>query len=202
MKRKIVIATAVAALMAGGTFTAFAASGSSDDGTPPAAKISVAEASDAALAKVPGTVKSADRDDDGKGDWEIEIRTSDGTEREVTVDAQSGEARIDAADADDSTDDKDDDRDDRDDRSDDADDRDGRDDDRSDDRSDDAAAAAAAKTTAGQATDAALKLHPGKVTDVEFDDDRWEVEVRGADGKSYEVAVDATTAKAASLGLR
>ncbi|MEW1545365.1 PepSY domain-containing protein [Streptomyces tsukubensis] len=186
MKRKIVIATAVAALMAGGTLTAFAATGSDDDRTPPAAKVTLTEATDAALAKVPGTVESADRDDDGKGDWEIDIRTSEGTEREVRVDAQNGSVRVETGD----------DRDDRDDRDEQDDDRDDRDDrDRQDDR-DDAAAAAAAKTTSAQAQAAALKLHPGTVTDVEFDDARWEIDIKGKDGKWYDVDVDATTAKA------
>ncbi|QDY79068.1 PepSY domain-containing protein [Streptomyces qinzhouensis] len=178
MKRKIVIATAVAALMAGGTLTAFAATGSSDDRTPPAAKVSLTEATDAALAKVPGTVESADRDDDGKGDWEIDIRTSEGTEREVTVDAQNGTVRVESGD----------------DRHDDADDRDDRDE--QDDDRDDAAAAAAAKTTSAEAEAAALKLHPGTVTEVEFDDARWQIDIKGKDGKSYDVNVDATTAKA------
>ncbi|MGV9312013.1 PepSY domain-containing protein [Streptomyces sp. NPDC003691] len=191
MKRKIVIATAVAALMAGGTLTAFAATGSdSGDRTPPAAKVSLAEATDAALAKVPGTVESADRDDDGKGDWEIEIRTAEGTEREVRVDAQDGSVRIESGDdRDDDRDEQDDDRHDGD--GDDRDGEDGRDHDR-----DDAAAAAAAKTTSAQAQAAALKLHPGTVTEVEFDDARWQIDIKGKDGKAYEVDVDAATAKA------
>ncbi|MFJ8229155.1 PepSY domain-containing protein [Streptomyces sp. NPDC094448] len=193
MKRKIVIATAVAALMAGGTLTAFAATGSSDDRTPPAAKVTLTEASDAALAKVPGTVESADRDDDGKGDWEIDIRTSDGTEREVRVDAQNGSVRVETGD---DRDDRDDSGDDRNEQDDDRDDRGDRDDrDKQDDR-DDAAAAAAAKTTSAQAQAAALKLHPGTVTDVEFDDARWEIDIKGNDGKWYDVDVDATTAEA------
>ncbi|MGW1280319.1 PepSY domain-containing protein [Streptomyces tsukubensis] len=173
MKRKIVIATAVAALMAGGTLTAFAATGSDDDRTPPAAKVTLTEATDAALAKVPGTVESADRDDDGKGDWEIDIRTSEGTEREVRVDAQNGSVRVETGDDHADRDDAGDDR-------------------------DDAAAAAAAKTTSAQAQAAALKLHPGTVTDVEFDDARWEIDIKGNDGKWYDIDVDATTGKAVS----
>lgn len=200
MKRKIVLATAVAALMAGGTYTAFASSGAlsgtpsasssatSGDGAAPVTRISVTQATDAALAKFPGTLESADRDDD-RGHWEIEIRATDGKEREVTVDAVTGEVR-----ADDDRDDRDD-RDDADD-SDDRDDRDSGDDRDSSDSRDDDASAATAKTTARQATDAALKLHPGTVTEVQFDDGHWEVEVRGDNGKSYDVDVNATTSKA------
>ncbi|AZK96537.1 MULTISPECIES: PepSY domain-containing protein [Streptomyces] len=195
MKRKIVIATAVAALMAGGTLTAFAATGSDDDRTPPAAKVTLTEATDAALAKVPGTVESADRDDDGKGDWEIDIRTSEGTEREVRVDAQNGSVRVETGDDRDDRDDAGEDRDDRDEQDEARDDRD--DTDKQDDR-DDAAAAAAAKTTSAEAQAAALKLHPGTVTDVEFDDARWEIDIKGNDGKWYDIDVDATTGKAVS----
>ncbi|MFF3553331.1 PepSY domain-containing protein [Streptomyces tsukubensis] len=196
MKRKIVIATAVAALMAGGTLTAFAATGSDDDRTPPAAKVTLTEATDAALAKVPGTVESADRDDDGKGDWEIDIRTSEGTEREVRVDAQNGSVHVEPGDDHADRDDAGDDRNEQDEQNDDRDDRDEQDDAR--DQQDDAAAAAAAKTTSAQAQAAALKLHPGTVTDVEFDDARWEIDIKGNDGKWYDIDVDATTGKAVS----
>ncbi|MEU5976144.1 PepSY domain-containing protein [Streptomyces sp. NPDC047315] len=176
MKRKIVIATAVAAaLLTGGAYTAVAATDDPAAAKVPA-KVSVDEATKAALAEVPGTVESVDRDDDDNGGWDVEIRGTDGKESEVRVDAESGKVSVtDRDDADD--DDRDDD------------DRDDRDDDRDD-------APKGVKVTSQQAADAALALHPGTVTEIDFDDDGWEVEVRGKDGGSHEVHVDAKTAKA------
>ncbi|MFE7131130.1 PepSY domain-containing protein [Streptomyces sp. NPDC057638] len=197
MKRKMIVAAAVAAaLVGGGAVTAVAASG---DDTPPASRITSAQAVDAALKKAAGTVESVDRDDDGAGHWEVDIRAKDGLEREVRVDAGSGEVL--KVTTDDDTDDRDDrdddragDRDDADDR-DDTDDRDG---DRADDADDRAEreAAASAAVNAQRAEAAALKLQPGTVTEVEFDDGRWEVEVRAEDGAEHDVRVDAKTAKA------
>ncbi|MFD7893632.1 PepSY domain-containing protein [Streptomyces sp. NPDC059743] len=55
-----------------------------------------------------------------------------------------------------------------------------------------------ADLTAGQAADAALKKVPGTVTSVERDDDRtgrWEVDVRGKDGRIHELNIHARTGK-------
>ncbi|WP_328861770.1 PepSY domain-containing protein [Streptomyces sp. NBC_00306] len=172
MKRKILIsAVAVAALVGGGTYTAVAASA---DDAAPTSKVTVSEAVDAALQKAPGTVESAGTDDDA-GVWEVDVQGKNGDDREVTVDA-SGKASA-------AQDDK-------------------GDDDRSDDSgSDDAAerkALSAAKVDAEQASTAALEFRPGTVTEVEFDDGHWEVDVRGKDGASHDVTVDATTGKASA----
>ncbi|MFD3442621.1 PepSY domain-containing protein [Streptomyces sp. NPDC058685] len=172
MKRKILIsAVAVAALVGGGTYTAVAASA---DDTAPTSKVTVSQAVDAALQKAPGTVESAGTDDDA-GVWEVDVQGKNGDDREVTVDG-SGKASA-------AQDDK-------------------GDDDRSDDSgSDDAAerkALSAAKVDARQASAAALDFRPGTVTEVEFDDGHWEVDVRGEDGASHDVTVDATTGKASA----
>ncbi|MER7662744.1 MULTISPECIES: PepSY domain-containing protein [unclassified Streptomyces] len=174
MKRKILIsAVAVAALVGGGTYTAVAASA---DDAAPTPKVTVSEAVDAALQKAPGTVESAGTDDDAGG-WEVDVRGKNGDDREVTVDA-SGKASA-------AKDDKSDD-----DRSDDSDD--------SDDDAADHKALSAAKVDARQASAAALEFRPGTVTEVEFDDGHWEVDVRGKDGASHDVTVDATTGKASA----
>ncbi|WP_327680093.1 PepSY domain-containing protein [Streptomyces sp. NBC_00467] len=174
MKRKILIsAVAVAALVGGGTYTAVAASA---DEAAPTSKVTVSEAVDAALQKAPGTVESAGTDDDA-GVWEVDVQGKNGDDREVTVDA-SGKASA-------AQDDKGDDS----------------DDDTSDASDDDAAerkALSAAKVDAEQASTAALEFRPGTVTEVEFDDGHWEVDVRGKDGASHDVTVDATTGKASA----
>ncbi|MGW5677192.1 PepSY domain-containing protein [Streptomyces sp. NPDC003860] len=173
MKRKIVIATAVAAaLLTGGAYTAVAATDDPSAAKVPT-KVTVEDATKAALAEVPGTVESVDLDDDNGG-WDVEIRGTDGRESEVRVDAESGKVSV--TERDDADDD---------DRDDDRDDRDGRDD-----------APKGVKVTSQQAADAALALHPGTVTEIDFDDDGWDVEVRGKDGKEHDVKVNATTAKA------
>ncbi|MFJ2591650.1 PepSY domain-containing protein [Streptomyces erythrochromogenes] len=60
-----------------------------------------------------------------------------------------------------------------------------------------------AKVTAQQAMKAALTAHPGQVTTVEWDDDgtaSWHVEVKGKDGKTWDVQVDPTTGKVTRSG--
>ncbi|MET9671325.1 PepSY domain-containing protein [Streptomyces sp. NPDC006475] len=171
MKRKILIsAVAVAALVGGGTYTAVAASA---DDAAPTSKVTVSEAVDAALQKAPGTVESAGTDDDA-GVWEVDVQGKNGDDREVTVNA-SGKASA-------AQDDKDDDSDDG----------------RSDDDAAERKALSAAKVDARQASAAALEFRPGTVTEVEFDDGHWEVDVRGKDGASHDVTVDATTGKASA----
>ncbi|MFI5802154.1 PepSY domain-containing protein [Streptomyces sp. NPDC051561] len=53
-----------------------------------------------------------------------------------------------------------------------------------------------APVTVQQAMDAALKAQPGKVTEADLENGRWEIEVAGADGRAHDVNVDAKSAKA------
>ncbi|MGW6459031.1 PepSY domain-containing protein [Streptomyces sp. NPDC055078] len=190
MKRKIVVAVAVAALLGGGAYTAVAASGDDPVSTP---KISVSDAVDAALKEAPGSVLSVGRDDDGEGPWEVDVVGRNGLDREVRVDAKSGKVSLaPAADDTDGPDDADD--------ADDVNDSDGSDgsDDRNEaaeDRSD-LEALRAATVDADRAAAAALSFRAGTVTEVEFDEGHWEVEVRAKDGSSRDVHVDARTGKA------
>jgi uncharacterized membrane protein YkoI len=147
MKRKFIIAATAAVVLAGGTYTAFAAAGADPV---PASEITAAEALEAALAKKAGTVESVGREDDDRGHWEVELRTADGRSHEFHVDAGSGKVSPD----------RDDDRDDRDDR-DDA----------------DSLSAARAKVDARQAADAALAFRGGTITEIDFDGSHWEVEI-------------------------
>ncbi|MFD0904751.1 PepSY domain-containing protein [Actinomadura sediminis] len=54
------------------------------------AKVTAAAAANAALKAAPGTVTSVDFQPGDGPSWEVEVAGSDGTEREVTVDAASG----------------------------------------------------------------------------------------------------------------
>ncbi|RDG37525.1 PepSY domain-containing protein [Streptomyces corynorhini] len=205
MKLKLAISAITAAvLIGGGTYTALAASHGTDstdstdsaraersdrapaadgpaaDGpaaTPTAAtapgargELTAGEAVAAALARFPGAVSSVERDDDRAGRWEVDLFGADDVRRELTVDAADGTVRVDRA---------------------------GRDDDGDDDARDRAALRAAA-VDVRQAAVAALASVPGTVTSAEIDDApgaRWEVEVRGEDGREHELNVDARTAK-------
>ncbi|GGV42375.1 hypothetical protein GCM10010182_78860 [Actinomadura cremea] len=82
------------------------------------AKVTAAAAADAALKAAPGTVTSVDLQTGNRPAWEVEVAGSDGTEREVTVDAASGKVLQNQAD-DQGDDDRDDDGDDGDDGDDD-----------------------------------------------------------------------------------
>ncbi len=168
MKRKILIATvAAAALVGGGTYTAVAASG---DDPAPSSKITASEAAGAALAKSPGAVESVDLDDDGDRAWHVDVLGKDNRTHEVKVDAKTGGASVSQQTDDDGRDDAED--------------------------ASERAALRTAKVDAAAAGAAALELRPGTVTEAEFDDGRWEVEVRGTDGRSHDVHVDAKTGKA------
>ncbi|MFE3015966.1 PepSY domain-containing protein [Streptomyces sp. NPDC059256] len=169
MKRKIAVAVAVIALVGGGTYTAVAASGD----PAPSSSISASEAAGAALKKSPGSIESIGLDDDAKGQWEVEVVNKNGDDQDVRVDAK-GKASLFS---------DDDDRDDGDDR------------DSADDKAE-REALNAAKVNAEQAASAALKFRAGSVTEVDFDNGHWEVEVRDKDGREHEVRVDATTGKA------
>ncbi|MGW1719013.1 PepSY domain-containing protein [Streptomyces sp. NPDC002156] len=95
-KRNIVIATLTAAALAGGTVAAFAAG---DDETAAARTgvsganvhgVTAAEAIAAALRHTPGTVVSAELDDDGgdAGAWGVDVVADDGAEYGVEVSAE------------------------------------------------------------------------------------------------------------------
>ncbi|MGW0731926.1 PepSY domain-containing protein [Streptomyces sp. NPDC002851] len=88
MKRNIVIAAvAAAALIAGGATSAVAAIGE-DDVT---SATNVTQAIDASLGAVPGTVSSAELDDDNT--WDVDVLGKDGKWHDVTVHAGSGTVR-------------------------------------------------------------------------------------------------------------
>ncbi|MER5179902.1 PepSY domain-containing protein [Streptomyces sp. NPDC002896] len=108
MKRTIVIACAAAALITGGTVTAFAITGDDeaparessvqikDDGRDDAAedatqakaaRVTAAEAIAAALAHTPGTAVSADLEDEHRSlVWDVDVLTKGGEWRSVQVD--------------------------------------------------------------------------------------------------------------------
>ncbi|MCM2387855.1 PepSY domain-containing protein [Streptomyces albipurpureus] len=171
MKRKIAVAIAVAALVGGGAYTAVAASGD----TSPSSSVSASEAAGAALKKSPGSVESISREDDDKGDWEVEVVGKDGNDRDVRVDISNGKASLFSDDDDTNENDKND----------------------SDDQTE-REALRTAKVNAEQAVTAAQKFRAGTVTEVDFGQDHWEIEVRAEDGREHEVRVDATTGKASA----
>ncbi|MFF5564766.1 PepSY domain-containing protein [Streptomyces sp. NPDC012623] len=189
MKLKLAItAITAAALIGGGTYTALAGTPGADSadtarsqqsssgrGTTTTAaagdrtELTASEAVAAALKEFPGAVSSVERDDDRAGRWEIDLFGSDRVPRELTVEAAGGAVRVDRA---------------------------GRDDDGDD--AEDRAALRAATVDVRQAAAAALASVPGSVTSAEIDDapgTRWEVEVRGEDGREHELNVDARTAE-------
>ncbi|MFD7220549.1 PepSY domain-containing protein [Streptomyces sp. NPDC059892] len=134
--------------------------------------LTASEAAAAALREHPGAVASVERDDDGGRHWEIDLFGKDNRRHELRVDAATGSVRVDRDD-------------------------DG-DDDRDDDHGDDRAALRAASVDVRRAVAAALASVPGTVTSAEIDDDhdgRWEIDVRGEDGRTHELNVHATTGK-------
>ncbi|MFJ1744969.1 PepSY domain-containing protein [Streptomyces sp. NPDC088116] len=147
-------------------------SGSQDDSGPVQNRkgLSASEAAAAALAEYPGAVASVERDDDRADRWEVDLLGKDNRWRDLRVDAATGSVSVD------------------------------RDDDGDDDAGDgdERAALRAATVDAQKAASAALASVPGAVTSIEIDDDltnRWEVEVRGTDGRSHELNVNAKTGK-------
>lgn len=173
MKRKIVIAAVTAAvLVGGGTATAVAFADdhdSRDTGRGTAARVSAGDAASSAVRAVPGTVTEAELDDeDGALVWELDVYGTDKVWHDVTVDAGNGKVLGKHT--------SDDDNDDR-----------------------DRHAPRSAPVTLDAAVTAALKVSPGTVTSVELDGHRggavrWEVDVRGKDGKAHELNVDAKSA--------
>ncbi|GAB2601166.1 hypothetical protein GCM10027168_37950 [Streptomyces capparidis] len=54
----------------------------------------------------------------------------------------------------------------------------------------------ASRITLERAANAATRAVPGTVTSIDLDDNGWDVEIAGKDGRHHEVAVDPSTAKA------
>ncbi|MFJ1544255.1 PepSY domain-containing protein [Streptomyces sp. NPDC088246] len=182
MKRKIVIAAVTAAVLVGGTAAtaiAFADDDSHDRGTRSGAasgstaRVTVGDASAAAVGAVPGTITEAELDmEDGRLVWEVDVYGSDRAWHDVTVDAGNGKVL-----AKHTSDDNDGDR--------------------------DRHASRSARVSLDAAVDVALKAAPGTVTSIDLDDHddrsgkalRWEVDVHGKDDKRHELNVDAGTGK-------
>ncbi|WP_405409137.1 PepSY domain-containing protein [Streptomyces decoyicus] len=197
--RAVVLATAAAVALIGGTgaATAFA----DDDGTAPqssvqlsqnerhlddtakdraqvkADKISQSEATAKALKAVPGTVTSAELDNadrNGSLIWEVDVLGKDHKNHDVIIDAGNGKVLNKHTD---------------------------RDDDAAQDAAETQALVKADKTGHEKATDKALKAVPGTVVSYSLDDnDRngsavWEVDVLGKDHKNHDVTIDAASGK-------
>ncbi|MFF3253015.1 PepSY domain-containing protein [Actinacidiphila glaucinigra] len=122
-------------------------------------------ATTAARAEAPGTVVSAELDEDrGRAEWEVETLAEDGTWHEVTIDAANGKVvatreEQDQEDADEARD-----------------------------------ALRGSRTDLVEAAKAAVDARPGTVTSVSLDDDTraWEVELT-ENGAEHEVRVDPAT---------
>ncbi|MGW7410634.1 PepSY domain-containing protein [Streptomyces sp. NPDC054833] len=136
-----------------------------------AAKVSVQEAIAAALKATSGTVSSAELEQGRSGPvWDVQVLASNGSKRDVTVDATNAKVLGAAADKDDDVDD-----------------------------ATEVKAVKAFKTDARAATDAAPAAQPGTVASVEANDDTagaWKVEIQGKDGAEHEMTVNASTGKA------
>ncbi|MFJ2606204.1 PepSY domain-containing protein [Streptomyces sp. NPDC087425] len=197
MKRNIVIAAVTTvALIGGGTATALAVSGddgtsarqasvSTDDHRQDrtddrdgdrdgddsvrvaSARVTAAEAIDAALARTPGTAVAAELDDDrgGRGEWEVDILAADGSWHSVDVNALTG--KVTSAHGEDE-------------------------DDTAEVRralaGTSVSAAEAARAAAGQGTVTAVELED------DSDDRGWEIDVRSS-GDEHDVHVDLNSGK-------
>ncbi|MFC5246125.1 PepSY domain-containing protein [Streptomyces nigrescens] len=198
--RAVVLATAAAVALIGGTgaATAFA----NDDGGPApqssvqlphnerhlddtakdraqvkADKISQSQATAKALQTVPGTATSAELDNadrNGSLVWEVDVFGKDHKSHDVTIDAGNGKVLSQHTD---------------------------RDDDAAQDAAETQALLKADKTGHDKATDKALKAVPGTVVSYSLDDNDhngstiWEVDVLGKDHKSHDVTIDAGSGK-------
>jgi uncharacterized membrane protein YkoI len=174
--RGLLVTAVAAGVLAGGAATAAVADddgrgASPSDGRPARAAVSLTQAVDAALKAVPGEVEEAELDDEhGRTVWEIDVLASNGTWRDVVVDAATGKVTANRADRPDDDDDR-----------------------------DEAAALRKAKVTVPDAAGAAEKAVSGRVTSAEFENEHgravWEADVTGRDGARHEVTVDAATGK-------
>ncbi|MFJ4528115.1 PepSY domain-containing protein [Streptomyces nigrescens] len=198
--RAVVLATAAAVALIGGTgaATAFA----NDDGGPApqssvqlsqnerhlddtakdraqvkADKISQSQATAKALQTVPGTATSAELDNadrNGSLVWEVDVFGKDHKSHDITIDAGNGKVLSQHTD---------------------------RDDDAAQDAAETQALLKTDKTGHHNATDQALKAVPGTVVSYSLDDnDRngstvWEIDVLGKDHKNHDITIDAATGK-------
>ncbi|RBP64390.1 putative membrane protein YkoI [Alkalibaculum bacchi] len=128
-----------------------------------------------ALEKVPGTIKEVElEDEDGTIVYEFEILSTDGTQKDVKVDAQTGKVIKLEADNEENEEEK-------------------------DEEENQAKLAKQTKITEEEATKTALKELPGTVKEVELENEDgtivYEFEILSTDGTQNEVKVDAQTGK-------
>ena len=168
--KKVLIPVLAVAVLAGGGFTIANAQGQA--ALAKQAKITQDEAINAALEKVPGTVEEVELEDKkGTIVYEIELVSTDGTEHEVEVDAQTGEVL--KVEADDENENEE------------------------EDSQNQAKLAKQAKITEDEAINMALEKVPGTVNEIELEVENgtvvYEIEVLSTDGTEQEVKVDAQT---------
>ncbi|MDR7080291.1 putative membrane protein YkoI [Neobacillus niacini] len=189
-KNKILIPAIAAAILAGGGFSIAQAAVPQDKPTTEAAeenddqsqaelvkqvKITEEEATKAALEKVAGTVKEVElEDEDGTIVYGIEVVSTDGSQQDVKVDAQTGKVvKVEADDEEDGEE--------------------------KDEGENQAELAKQAKISEEEATKAALEKVPGTVKQVELEDEDgtivYGIEVVSTDGTQQDVKVDAKTGK-------
>ena len=194
IKNKVLIPALAATILAGGGFTIANAAAPQDKPTTEVAeendtqnqaelakqaKITEEQATKTALEKVPGTVNEVElEDEDGTIVYGIEVVSTDGTQQDVKVDAQTG--KIVKVEADDEENGKENDEEENDTQS-------------------QAELAKQAKITEEQATKTALEKVPGTVNEVELEDENgtivYGIEVVLTDGTQQDVKVDAQTGK-------
>ena len=193
-KNKVLIPALAAAILAGGGFSIAHAAVPQDKPTTEVAeendtqeqaelakqaKITEEEATKTALEKVPGTVNEVElEDEDGTIVYGIEVVSTDGTQQDVKVDAQTG--KIVKVEADDEENGEENDEEENDTQS-------------------QAELAKQAKITEEEATKTALEKVPGTVNEVELEDENgtivYGIEVVSTDGTQQDVKVDAQTGK-------
>ena len=193
-KNKVLIPALAAAILAGGGFSIANAAAPQDRPTTEVAeenedqsqaelakqvKITEEEATKIALEKVPGTVNEVElEDEDGTIVYGFEIVSTDGTQQDVKVDAQTGKIVKVEADDEENGEEKDDEE--------------------NDDQSQ-AELAKQAKITEEAATKTALEKVAGTVNEVELEDENgtivYGIEVVSTDGTQQDVKVDAQTGK-------
>ena len=193
-KNKILIPALAAAILAGGGFSIANAAAPQDKPTTEVAeendtqnqaelakqaKITEEQATKTALEKVPGTVNEVELEDkNGTIVYGFEVVSTDGTQQDVKVDAQTG--KIVKVEVDDEENGKENDE-------------------EENDTQTQAELAKQAKITEEQATKTALEKVPGTVNEVELEDENgtivYGIEVVSTDGTQQDVKVDAQTGK-------
>ena len=193
-KNKILIPALAAAILAGGGFSIANAAAPQDKPTTEVAeendtqnqaelakqaKITEEQATKTALEKVPGTVNEVElEDENGTIVYGFEVVSTDGTQQDVKVDAQTG--KIVKVEADDEENGKENDE-------------------EENDTQTQAELAKQAKITEEEATKIALEKVPGTVNEVELEDENgtivYGIEVVSTDGTQQDVKVDAQTGK-------